>query len=89
MLVVVFCVAKASAQDIMVDIDWAAFLSRHDLVWDWIWGSTRASTLSPRNRQLHRCGPGGAAGQSCLEPPRPTPATAADLQPEFPGFIQL
>jgi hypothetical protein len=88
-LVVVFCVAKASAQDIMVDIDWAAFLSRHDLVWDWIWGSTRASTLSPRNRQLHRCGPGGAAGQCCLEATEPTPATAADLQPEFPGFIQL
>ena len=86
-LLAALCVAPTSAQDITVDVDWAAFLSRHDLEWDWIWGSTKASTLSPRNEQLHRCGPGGAAGQCCLEATEPAPAAA--VAEEFPGFIQL
>ena len=73
----------SSAIDVHVSVDWAQFLHRHDLKWDWIWGSTKASTLSPRNEDLHRCGPAGAPGQCCLE------AAAPKLGDAFPGFIQL
>lgn len=66
-----------------VSVDWAQFLQRHDLKWNWIWGSTKASTLSPRNEALHRCGPSGAAGQCCLQ------AAAPAVRSAFPGFIQL
>ena len=70
-----------------MSVDWAQFLHRHDLKWDWVWGSTKASTLSPRHEALHRCGSGGAAGQCCLE------AAAAPEDSEvgstLPGFIQL
>ena len=75
--------ALEDSSAIDVSVDWAKFLHRHDLKWDWIWGSTKASTLSPRNEELHRCGPGGAAGQCCLEAAGPKVGDA------FPGFIQL
>ena len=74
--------------DVTLDVDWPAFLSRHDLAWDWLWGSTAASTLSPRNLALHRCGAGGTPGQCCLEASAPAPVPAA-AEEYWPGYIQL
>ena len=72
-----------------VAVDWPSFLSRHDLMWEWVWGSSAASTLSPRNEHLHRCGPGESAGQCCLEAAAPKQAVQLELEPAFAGFIQL
>ena len=79
--------ADDAAPELSVAVDWPAFLARHDLEWDWIWGSTLASTLSPRHEELHRCGPGGAVGQCCLEAAAPKEALQVDES--FAGFIQL
>ena len=76
-----------ASPELSVAVDWPAFLARHDLEWDWIWGSTLASTLSPRHEELHRCGPGGGAGQCCLEAAAPKEALQVDES--FAGFIQL
>eukprot|EP01047_Picozoa_sp_COSAG01_P115595 COSAG01_NODE_44253_length_421_cov_0.465839_1_plen_116_part_10 len=74
--------------DVTLEVNWPAFLSRHDLAWDWLWGSTAASTLSPRNLALHRCGAGGTPGQCCLEASAPAPAPVAAKE-YWPGYIQL
>eukprot|EP01051_Picozoa_sp_SAG22_P005456 SAG22_NODE_324_length_12373_cov_23.912254_5_plen_721_part_00 len=83
--------SAAAAADITVAVDWPVFLSRHDLMWDWVWGSTAASTLSPRNEHLHMCGAGGTAGQCCLEAAPPSPSQLGVERPSesFGGFIQL
>ncbi len=57
--------ASASAA-ISLDVDWTQFLSQHDLLWDWTWGSGGESVIRPRTSSLEYCGDGGVRGDCCV-----------------------
>lgn len=62
-----------SAPDVRLDVDWAAFLARHDLVWDWRWRLDTVVELRPRFSVLHGCHASGAAAGAL---PSASPSTA-------------
>jgi hypothetical protein len=52
--------------DVTLDVDWGDFLGRHDLEWDWTWGTGGGILLQPIASDLSHCGVGGSPGQCCI-----------------------
>jgi hypothetical protein len=52
--------------NISLDVDWAQFLSRHDLLWDWNWGASGECIIRPSESSLEYCGPRGSKGDCCV-----------------------
>lgn len=52
--------------DVSLDVDWGDFLGRHNMVWDWTWGSGGSLLLQPLAADLSHCGAGGAAAPCCI-----------------------
>jgi hypothetical protein len=62
---VLLFVAVMSAHGVELDVNWPAFLSRHDLLFNWTWGDGSLYTLKPRAMNLSRCG--DLHGSCCLQ----------------------